>query len=168
MRRKNLDLRKYTFIYIYLYIYVNQAFLSPATASKKLFLRLKNSSFEASKTIIFDTVFESQKSLFYFCVYGVLSDFDFCSSLKSSYKVANKELTSLFFELFWWSKRGVIESHKKLFGSCCWIPKKRDLHVYIYANQSLCVSQTDLKTFVCESQKEMFLSPKKAWKNITF
>ena len=48
--------------------------------------------------------------------------------------------------------------------------KKLDLRVYIYthANQGFRVSQTALKTAVFESQKEMFLSLKKAWKRITF
>ena len=41
---------------------------------------------------IFETVFESQKSLCYIVFKSVLSDFDLCSSLKSSYKVAKKEL----------------------------------------------------------------------------
>ena len=72
---------------------VKQAFLTLKNS-------VKNSSFEASKTVLFETVFESQKSLFYVGFYSVLNDFDFCSSLTSSYKVAKKEVNSILFELF--------------------------------------------------------------------
>jgi len=48
--------------------------------------------------------------------------------------------------------------------------KKLDLriYIYIYANQCFRVSQTALKTAVFESQKDMFLSLKKASKRVTF
>ena len=67
---------------------VEIAYNTVKTNVKQAFLtfknKLKNSSFEASKTVLFETVFESKKSLFYDGLYSVLSDFDFLSSLKSS------------------------------------------------------------------------------------
>ena len=79
---------------------VKQAFLS-------LKNRLKNSSFEAWKTLLLETVFESHKSLFDSGFYNVFIYCDFLSSLKSDSKVSNKELKRLFVEL--------LEAHTKFF-----------------------------------------------------
>ena len=59
------------------------------------------------------------------------------------------------------SKTALFGCQKQLFGGCCWTQKSL-IYVYIHANQGFRVSQTALKTIVFESQKEMFLSPKKA------
>ena len=130
----------------------------------------KNSSFEASKTVFFETVFESKKSLFSVGFYNVLSDFDFCSSLKSRSKVTKKELQSFFFDLCSCSTKVFFEFQKQLLGSCCWIQKSL---IYVYICVYICVRKstflrlTDSLKNTCfwSSKRDVFKSQKSFKKN---
>ena len=94
------EMQKPWFAYVYIYTHVNQAFLSPATASKKLFLKLKKSFFWVSKTAFWRLLLESKKLDLHICMHA---NQGFCVSTDSLKNTC-----------FWRSKRDVFKSQKSL------------------------------------------------------